>query len=440
MKKGVFHNSVLTLIRQVLSIGFGLLATMIIARFLGAEGQGKYTLVILLPTLLYTLLNSGLSASTVYFIGKGKYTDEEVYSTNLLSSLLLSVFSMLVGGIIVFFFKAYFFEGLASRLLLYTLLILPLIFLQRNLQTIFQGKEEFEKFNLIVILNQFGLLFFAFLFLYVFDMGLIGAILSFASSQLLMLFASFYFLYQSYGLFWPKKYSFNYLKEAFTFGIKGHLSNVLSFVNYRIDMFLIAYFIDDVAVGIYSIAVLLVERVWLVSQSVSTVLFARVANLNADFERNRFTSLAARNTFFITFLGGLFLAIFSHWIIILLFGNEYVNSITPFLYMIPGVVIFSLGKVLANDFTGRGYPEINTYIAFVVALTNFGLNLLLIPTYGIKGAALATSASYILDSTVKSIVFSVKNNVPILDVLIVKVSDFQLYKTEFLKLLKSFKR
>ena len=52
MNKGVFHNSVLTLIRQVLSIGFGLLATMIIARVLGAEGQGKYTLAILLPTLL----------------------------------------------------------------------------------------------------------------------------------------------------------------------------------------------------------------------------------------------------------------------------------------------------------------------------------------------------------------------------------------------------
>ena len=91
MKKGVFHNSLLTLIRQVLSIGFGLLATMIIARVLGAEGQGQYTLAILLPTLLYTLLNSGLSASTVYFIGKGKYTDDEIYSTNLLSSLLLSI-------------------------------------------------------------------------------------------------------------------------------------------------------------------------------------------------------------------------------------------------------------------------------------------------------------------------------------------------------------
>ena len=37
-----------------------------------------------------------------------------------------------------------------------------------------------------------------------------------------------------------QKYSIQYLKEGFIFGLKGHMSNVLSFVNYRIDMFLIA--------------------------------------------------------------------------------------------------------------------------------------------------------------------------------------------------------
>ena len=74
--------------------------------------------------------------------------------------------------------------------------------------------------------------------------------------------------------------------------------------------------------------------------------------------------------------------------------------------MIPGVVIFSLGKVLANDFTGRGFPEINTYIALLVALTNFSLNIWLIPIYGIKGAALATSVSYFLDTCKVSRIFN----------------------------------
>lgn len=436
MSKGVFHNSLLTVVRQVLSIVFGLLAMVIIARVLGKSGQGQYTLAILLPTLLFTLLNSGLSISTVYFLGQKKYTDEEIYSTNLFTSFLLSLVSIATGLVIIFFFKDYFFENLNSKLLLYTLLIIPLIFTQKNLQTIFQGKEDFEKFNLVVILNQLGLLLFSIVFVWFLDLGVYGAVLSFGMSQFLMLVASFYFLKTSYGLFWPKKVSIDFAKESFKFGLKGHLSNVLSFFNYRIDMFIIAYFMDDVAVGVYSVAVLLAERIWLISQSVSSVLFARVANLSNDDERNRFTSIASRNTLFITLIGGLFLAIISKWFIELFFGMEFVDSVKPFLYMIPGVVIFSMSKVLANDFIGRGYPEINTYIAFVTALTNFGLNIWLIPIYGVKGAAIATSSSYILDAIIKSTYFSFKNNVAFKEFYIFKSSDLGLYKNQINKYLK----
>ena len=163
MKKGVFRNTILTLTRQLLSIGFGILATMVIARVLGTEGQGRYTLILLLPTLLYTLLNSGFSSSTVYFIGQKRYSDEEIYSTNLLSSVILSVLSIAVGLVLIFFFKDYFFEGIPQKLLLYTLLVLPLLFIQKNLPTIFLGKEEFDKFNFIAILNQIGLFVFSLL-------------------------------------------------------------------------------------------------------------------------------------------------------------------------------------------------------------------------------------------------------------------------------------
>ena len=105
MSKGVFHNSLLTVVRQVLSIVFGLLAMVIIARVLGKSGQGQYTLAVLLPTLLFTLLNSGLSISTVYFLGQKKYTDEEIYSTNLFTSFLLSLVSIAIGFVIIFFFQ-----------------------------------------------------------------------------------------------------------------------------------------------------------------------------------------------------------------------------------------------------------------------------------------------------------------------------------------------
>ena len=436
MSKGVFYNSFLTVIRQVLSIIFGLFAMIIIARVLGSSGQGQYTLAILLPTMLYTLLNSGLSISTVFYIGQKKYSDCQIYSTNLFTSLLLSIASIFIGLIIIFFFKDYFFESLTVKLLLYTLLIIPLLFTQKNLQTIFQGKEDFEKFNMIVILNQLGLLLFAILFVLVLDMGVFGAILSFAMSQFLMSLASFYLLKVYYNLFLPNQISMNYAKDSFIFGLKGHISNVLSFINYRIDIFIIAYFLDDIAVGLYSVAVLISERIWLVSQSVSSVLFARVANLSDDAERNKFTSLASRNTLLITFVGGLILALVCNWFINLFFGESYSQSVIPFLYLIPGVVIFSMSKVLANDFIGRGYPQINTYIAFVTALCNLGLNFWLIPKYGIKGAAIATTSSYLLDALMKSCYFSFKNNISFSEFYIIKFSDLTLYKNQINKYLK----
>ena len=436
MSKGVFYNSFLTVIRQVLSIIFGLFAMIIIARVLGSSGQGQYTLAILLPTLLYTLLNSGLSISTVFYIGQKKYSDCQIYSTNLFTSLLLSIASIFIGLIIIFFLKDYFFESLTVKLLLYTLLIIPLLFTQKNLQTIFQGKEDFEKFNMIVILNQLGLLLFAVLFVLVLDMGVFGAVLSFAMSQFLMLFASFYFLKVYYNLLLPSQVSMIYAKDSLIFGLKGHISNVLSFINYRIDIFIIAYFLDDIAVGLYSVAVLISERIWLVSQSVSSVLFARVANLSDDAERNKFTSLASRNTLLITFVGGLILALVCNWFINLFFGESYSQSVIPFLYLIPGVVIFSMSKVLANDFIGRGYPQINTYIASVTALCNLGLNFWLIPKYGIKGAAIATTSSYLLDALMKSCYFSSKNNISFSEFYIIKFSDLTLYKNQINKYLK----
>ena len=63
----------------------------------------------------------------------------------------------------------------------------------------------------------------------------------------------------------------------------------------------------------------IVERIWTVSQSVSTVLFAQISNLTDDVSKNKFTSLAARNTLFISLIGGSVLALLSHWIIIILF-------------------------------------------------------------------------------------------------------------------------
>lgn len=440
MKKSVFYNSSITIVRQTLSLVIGLLAATIIARILGPEKQGQYTLAILLPTILFTFFNSGISISTVYFIGQERFSDSEVYHSNFFISFLLSILSISVGLLAVFFLSDYFFTNISVQLLLYTLLIIPIIFIQKNLQSFLHSKENFSKLNFVVILNQLGLLFFSLVFIWLLDLAVLGAILSFACTQLLMAVVSYFIIKKEYSLGFSFKVSKQYLKESLIFGLKGHVSNILTFLSYRVDIFLIAYFLDDISVGVYSIAVLLVERVWLIPQAVSSVLFARVSNLKTDDEKTNFTAFASRNSLFLTLITGVGLAVLSPWLIDFLFGIDFKDSISPFLYMIPGVILFSLSKVLANDFVGRGFPEVNSYIALFVAITNLVLNVLLIPNMGLKGAAISTSICYGIDAIFKVIYFSRYNKISFFKFVFVRRSDFLFYKTKVNALINYIKQ
>lgn len=436
-KKSVVYNSFLTVVRQLVGIALGMISAMIIARTLGVEGQGKYALVVLLPNVLYTIFNMGIAPATVYYIGKKKFALENVFKMNLLLALVLSLATIIVGILFIVLFHQQFYESVPLQAMYMILCVLPFLFLNKNLQVIFQGREQFEKFNIVVILNQVGLLLFSTLFLLILDFELFGALLAFILTQILMLLGVFYFLNTEFQLRLSSgSISIDYLKASIVYGMKGHLSNILAFINYRIDLFIIAYFLNDAAVGLYSIAVSIVERIWIVSQSVSAVLFARVSNLNTDQERANFTAIVSRNVMFISLLAGSSLFFLGGWIITTLFGEAYTDSITPFLYLIPGVVLLSYARILSHFFAGIGRPEINTYVASFTTLLNISLNIYLVPKFGVKGAAIATSITYASNMIIKSTIFGWKNNVSVIDFLIIKPSDLLLYQSYFNKVFR----
>jgi len=437
MGKSVVYNSVLTILRQLIGIVIGMLSAMIIARILGADGQGKYALIILLPNMFYTLFNLGVPVSTVYYIGQKEYMLEDVFKTNLLIAVALSLFTGLISCLFVYLYQDTFYEQIEWSILAISLISLPFIFLNKNLQVIFQGKEEFKKFNLIVILNQLGVFVFCVVFLIVLGWGLLGAVAAFVSSQLLVFIALFYFLKQDFNLTFSKgSFSKSYFRSSFFYGLKGHISNILAFINYRVDLFIIAYFLNDAAVGLYSVAVTIVERIWVVSQSVSTVLFARVSNLSTDIERAKFTAIVARNVLFISFIGGVLLYFLGGWLIYLLFGSEFVDSAAPFIWLIPGVVLLSFARILSNFFSGIGKPEINTYVASFTTILNIGLNIYLVPKLGVVGAAIATSITYASNMLIKTTIFGMMNKMSFLEFLLVKSTDFGLYKNYINKALQ----
>jgi O-antigen/teichoic acid export membrane protein len=180
-------------------------------------------------------------------------------------------------------------------------------------------------------------------------------------------------------------------------------------------------------VGFYVISVGIAEKLWMLSQTVSTVLYPKLASMKDEGEKNRFTPVISRNVLLITVAGAFAIFLLSKWLILLLFSEEYLPSIRPLQVLLIGVIALSVTRLLSSDIDARGKPIINTYIGFIVVITNMILNILLIPKFGIMGAAWATSISYSLNLIVKLFVYCRLSGNPVADVIMFKKSDIKLY-------------
>ncbi|MDN5201644.1 oligosaccharide flippase family protein [Fulvivirgaceae bacterium BMA10] len=431
----MLKNTILTFFQQTAGILVGLVTSIFIARLLGPDGQGQLALLILLPMMLYSFLNMGISPSTIYFLGRKETDRNTILKTNFYSTILLSLIALLAGFIVITLFHDKFFDGVPEKLLLLILPVAIPIFFNQNFRVFFQGIENFRSYNLTVLFEKISYLLLLVIALYFLKFQLMGAMASFIFTQLILLLLIVLLLSNDGFSLRKGAFSSDYLKGSLVYGIKSYLSNILAFLNYRIDILLISYFLETIEVGLYFLAVSIAEKLWVGSNSISAVLFARLSNMSSDKDKTHLTAMVSRHIFNLSCIGALITGLLSFWFIPLIFGNSFEGSIAPFLYLLPGIAFGAVSKIISNDFSGKGKPEINTYVAVFLLTENIILNIILIPKLGLVGAALATSITYSTNAIVKIIIFAKINKVRVSNCLFLRGSDLVLYKTLLFKLL-----
>ena len=391
-----------TLARQLLVILLGLVSGIILARVLGPEGNGLYTLSILLPTVLSTFLNLGAAPANVYFIGRGTVDVRNALFANLWLWLILSALGIMVGAIIIWSRGDVFFPGVPRPLLWGGVAVFPLVLLQAFLISILQGKQDFRRFNTVSIIAPCVMLVLFLALVWGLSMGVPGALLAYGLGYLVALVLTIRAVWVHCQSDIRGLSQRLYAKQCIGYGWKAHLSNILAFVNYRADIFLINFFLTPALTGIYVIAVQIAERLWLLSQAVSTVLLPRLSELYQDEKkRNHLTQVIARWVFLATFFAAVSIVLVAKPLIVLLFGSKYINATGALIWLLPGIALGSLSRILSNDIAARGKPELNMYVAFFVVSVNIIANIILIPMMGINGAALATTIAYLLNAVAK---------------------------------------
>ena len=427
-------DTLTTFSTQIIGVILGLAAAIIIARVLGPSGKGAYTLIILVPTLLATFGTLGIGVANLYFVGKKKYKLVDITSNSVVLASGLGILFAATFLAYFYYFHPSFLKGADPLCILIVTLVLPFSLLTAYFSHILLGEQKINKYNLIHLVQISSFLLFLLFFLFIIEQSVLSTIMAWVFATLVTTVTAILLVRR----LTPIGFSFHFplFKDSIKFGVQGYLGNALSFLNYRVDMFIVNFFMGVTFVGYYSVAVALAEALWFFPGAVGTIMLARTPRLNSE-EANESTPRICRNTIFLTLLAAVLLFGFGKTIINLLFGASFLPALKPMWILLPGIVAFSINKVLCNELIGRGKPLIGAIAATVSLIINIPLNILLIPMWGISGAAFASTVSYSVCSIVPLIAFMRISRNGLFDTIIIKPQDLKIY-TSILTNGKSF--
>jgi O-antigen/teichoic acid export membrane protein len=223
-------------------------------------------------------------------------------------------------------------------------------------------------------------------------------------------------------------------RKSIIYGLQGHFGGILIQFTYRFDMFLVLSMLGLRAQGLYSISVLLAEKLSHIPQSVNVVLFPQVSSLSKE-EANALTPRVTRNSLFLVLVAGVVLYLASRPLLLLFYGTDFLPSLEAFRILIPGIITLSVAKILSSDLSGRDhriYHTVATAIAFAV---NVALCFMWIPTMGIAGAAWASTVAYTLQSVLMLAFFTRLSGCGLRETVLIRREDLALYGSLVRKLL-----
>ena len=395
------------MLRQVAGLLLSFALGVMLARLLGPEGNGRYAMAMLLPALVLNFLNMGIPAANVYFLGSRRVSLRQALRASVRFWVVICGFGIPSAVVFVLVFGDTLFKGVGLVQLFTALLLFPIALLQNFYLSLLHGKQEFTAYNKALLVSPSAALILVFVAVFLLDLEVSGALSGVITAQLIGMIFVVLMVHKRVRSEASELTSRAYSKPCITYGIKAHLSNILTFLNYRIDIFLVNYFLNPLSTGVYVVAVNIAERMWILSQSVSFVLLPRLSELHKTKEGSRgLAQTLAKVVFLVTLVAIGILAVLSKPFIVFFFGLKYAGAAGALLWLLPGIAFGNLSRVLSNDIAARGRPELNTYVAALEVGINIAANVILIPKMGINGAALATTLAYSCDAAVKVAVFS----------------------------------
>jgi O-antigen/teichoic acid export membrane protein len=387
--KNIFWN----FIGNVYKSGIMFLMAIALARLLGTEQYGVYTFATGFVAIFAAILDFGFSTVVLRDLSVDKSKTESLMG-NLISIRLISGFLMLL----VLFIASLFVEK--SSQTIYVIYLLALYVIADSFNGIFgvlflaRGKMQYDAAAKIITSTLLFVSTFVVLYLThsVVLASLTMVICSIVSVFIYWMIGNKYF--NKIKLLLSKEIIMYLLKESYIFGLSGFLGLInLNFVNV-----VLGFFVSNSDIGGFGA----IFKIWMIVVFMSTMILYPVfptlsKNKNnkkvlVDINKKIFTYLLPISILFI-----IIFLIFQKFLVNLILGKQYVSYAYLLNYMLFISLFYALKAPAGYTLNAAGLQKKFFLSLGCAASVNVTLCLILIPAFGITGAAISCLVSEFVD-------------------------------------------
>jgi len=391
---------------------FGLIISKIItyffvmfaARYFGPEPYGIYSLGIAIMSFLSLVFLLGMQKGVVRYVAFFRARKQEKKVKGVITSALRMSSLISIAVFVAMFFLSdsialLFNEPRLAITIRIFALALPFLSVSNILSSVLKAfrRNDYDVIAMNITNNLFSLVFIV-VFWYL-GFTFYGVSIGWTIGTVIAFFAGLFLVQKVYPVFRNPIESAHVSRELLAFSVPLLLVSAMWMVISWTDTVMLGFFNTVGSVGIYNVA-LPTARLLYAIPTAFTVIFLPVASglfsIGKTEQMKHVYRTVTKWIFYLTFPALLIFSLFSRQIISILFGANYVSGALPLVVLSVGFFILAILSISNNVLITMKKTKTVAFHTVSAAALNVALNVLLIPIYGIYGAALATASSFFL--------------------------------------------
>lgn len=360
-------------------VSFG--GNIFLTRCLGTELNGDYTYIINTANIISIVAGLGIYQSIPYF--NRQYGNSEI-------TLLDYVNVFFFQSICYLLLLAVVWRALPTTSIKFILILAVLDNVTQQLNMLMLVKDVYKRNRIFLLGAIFSLVLYGgcyFLNIQVLFVALILTIV------IKIYYVTAYFVAIKKPLS-ISNISLAHIKKYIAFGYLPMFTYLLITMNYKVDVIMLKWFpnVSSTQLSYYSLAVMISEIVWIISDVFKDVIFAKTSEENHYDEVS--AAIRVSNCLMIVIVLGMF--VLGKPFIWIFYGKEFIESYGIVVLLLCGVPFMSWFKILHPLFNALGKRWFSFLTLLAAVFANIIINAILIPKFGIYGAAMASIISYFI--------------------------------------------